>query len=35
MTKAMDGHVLAGGEVVGHGIADPNAPPPAPRPSGQ
>jgi hypothetical protein len=29
----MDGHVLASGEVVGHGIADPNAPPPAPRPA--
>jgi para-nitrobenzyl esterase len=35
LTKAMDGHVLASGEVVGHGIADPSAPPPAPRPSGQ
>jgi para-nitrobenzyl esterase len=33
ITKAMDGHVLASGEVVGHGIADPNAPPPAPRPA--
>jgi para-nitrobenzyl esterase len=33
MTKAMEGHVLAAGEVVGHGIADPNAPPPAPRPA--
>jgi para-nitrobenzyl esterase len=33
LTKAMDGHVLASGEVVGHGIADPNAPPPAPRPA--
>jgi para-nitrobenzyl esterase len=33
MTKAMDGHILASGEVVGHGIADPNAPPPAPRPA--
>ena len=32
ITKAMEGHVLASGEVVGHGIADPNAPPPAPRP---
>ncbi|MBS0362508.1 MAG: YbhB/YbcL family Raf kinase inhibitor-like protein [Proteobacteria bacterium] len=29
MTKAMEGHVLASGEVVGHGIADPNA---APKP---
>ncbi len=35
MTKAMEGHVLAAGEVVGHGIADPNAPPPAPRPATQ
>jgi para-nitrobenzyl esterase len=33
LTKAMEGHVLAGGEVVGHGIADPSAPPPAPRPA--
>jgi para-nitrobenzyl esterase len=33
LTAAMAGHVLASGEVVGHGIADPNAPPPAPRPS--
>jgi para-nitrobenzyl esterase len=33
ITKAMEGHVLASGEVVGHGIADPNAPPPTPRPS--
>jgi para-nitrobenzyl esterase len=33
MTAAMAGHVLASGEVVGHGIADPNAPPPAPRPA--
>ena len=33
LTKAMDGHVLASGEVVGHGIADPTAPPPAPRPA--
>ncbi|HEY3949320.1 YbhB/YbcL family Raf kinase inhibitor-like protein [Phenylobacterium sp.] len=33
ITKAMEGHVLAAGEVVGHGIADPNAPPPAPRPA--
>jgi para-nitrobenzyl esterase len=33
MTAAMTGHVLAGGEVVGHGIADPDAPPPAPRPA--
>jgi len=33
ITKAMDGHVLASGEVVGHGVADPNAPPPAPRPA--
>jgi len=31
LTKAMEGHVLASGEVVGHGIADPNAPPPPPR----
>ncbi|HEY2356088.1 MAG TPA: YbhB/YbcL family Raf kinase inhibitor-like protein [Phenylobacterium sp.] len=33
ITTAMNGHVLASGEVVGHGIADPNAPPPAPRPA--
>jgi para-nitrobenzyl esterase len=33
IAKAMEGHVLASGEVVGHGIADPNAPPPAPRPA--
>jgi para-nitrobenzyl esterase len=33
ITKAMEGHVLASGEVVGRGIADPNAPPPAPRPA--
>lgn len=33
LTKAMEGHVLASGEVVGRGIADPNAPPPAPRPA--
>ena len=32
-TEAMAGHVLASGEVVGHAIADPNAPPPAPRPA--
>ena len=32
LTKAMEGHVLASGELVGHGIADPSAPPPAPRP---
>lgn len=31
LTEAMAGHVLASGEVVGHGIADPSAPPPAPR----
>ena len=29
----MAGHVLASGEVIGLGQADPNAPPPAPRPS--
>jgi para-nitrobenzyl esterase len=33
LTKAMEGHVLAAGEIVGHGIADPSAPPPAPRPA--
>lgn len=32
LTAAMNGHVLASGEVVGHAIADPNAPPPAPKP---
>ena len=31
LTAAMDGHILASGEVVGHGIADPSAP--APRPA--
>ncbi|MBS0331743.1 MAG: YbhB/YbcL family Raf kinase inhibitor-like protein [Proteobacteria bacterium] len=30
LTKAMEGHILGSGEVVGHGIADPDAP--APRP---
>jgi para-nitrobenzyl esterase len=33
LTGAMTGHVLASGEVVGHGIADPSAPPPTPRPA--
>lgn len=33
MTEAMAGHVLASGEVVGVGQADPNAPPPPPRPA--
>ncbi len=33
ITAAMTGHVLASGEVVGHGVADPNAPPPPPRPA--
>lgn len=33
LTAAMDGHILASGEMVGHGVADPNAPPPAPRPA--
>ena len=33
LIKAMDGHVLATGEVVGMGLADPNAPPPAARPA--
>ena len=32
MTEAMNGHVLASGEVVGLGQADPSAPPP-PRPA--
>lgn len=32
LTDAMQGHVLAGGEVLGVGHADPDAPPPAPRP---
>jgi para-nitrobenzyl esterase len=32
LKTAMAGHVLASGEVVGLGQADPNAPPPAPRP---
>lgn len=33
LTAAMNGHVLASGEVVGHGMADPNAPTPPPRPA--
>jgi para-nitrobenzyl esterase len=34
LTQAMDGHVLASGEVVGVGQADPDAPPrPAPHPA--
>jgi para-nitrobenzyl esterase len=33
LTKAMDGHVLASGEVVGLGEKDPNAPAPAPPPT--
>ena len=33
LTRAMDGHVLASGEVVGLGEKDPNAPPPPPRPA--
>ena len=33
MTGAMNGHVLASGQVIGLGQADPNAPPPAPRPA--
>jgi len=33
LTKAMEGHVLASGEVVGLGEKDPNAPAPAPRPA--
>lgn len=32
LTGAMRGHILASGEVVGLAQADPNAPPPAPRP---
>jgi para-nitrobenzyl esterase len=32
LTKAMDGHVLASGEVVGVGQADPNAPQPSAPP---
>jgi para-nitrobenzyl esterase len=31
LTGAMKGHILASGEVVGMGSADPTAPPPAPR----
>ena len=31
LTDAMKGHILASGEVVGMGSADPNAPPPPPR----
>ena len=33
LTAAMKDHVLASGEVVGMGMADPNAPPPPPRPA--
>jgi para-nitrobenzyl esterase len=33
LTGAMQGHVLASGQVVGLGRVDPNAPPPAPRPA--
>ena len=33
LTEAMTGHILASGEVVGVGQADPNAPPPATRPA--
>ena len=33
LTKAMQGHVLASGEVVGHAIADPKAAAPASRPA--
>jgi len=33
LTGAMKDHILASGEVVGMGSADPNAPPPAPRPA--
>jgi para-nitrobenzyl esterase len=33
LKTALKGHVLASGEVVGLGQADPNAPPPAPRPA--
>lgn len=32
LTGAMKGHILASGETVGLAQADPNAPPPAPRP---
>jgi para-nitrobenzyl esterase len=32
LTAAITGHILASGEVVGVGQADPDAPPPAPRP---
>jgi para-nitrobenzyl esterase len=32
LTGAINGHVLASGEVVGLGSADPTAPPPPPRP---
>jgi para-nitrobenzyl esterase len=33
LTEAMRDHILASGEVVGLGSADPDAPPPAPRPA--
>jgi para-nitrobenzyl esterase len=32
LTKPMEGHVVAAGEVIGLGQVDPSAPPPAPRP---
>jgi len=34
LKAGLSGHVLASGEVIGLGQADPNAPPPAPRPAG-
>jgi para-nitrobenzyl esterase len=33
LTAAIDGHVLASGEVIGLGSVDPTAPPPPPRPA--
>lgn len=33
LTAAMQGHILASGQVVGLGEKDPEAPPPAPRPA--
>jgi hypothetical protein len=33
LIEPLKGHVLASGDVAGLGQADPNAPPPAPRPA--
>ena len=33
LVSQMKGHILADGEVIGMGFADPSAPPPPPRPA--